>query len=137
MMKSAKYLLISFMALSMIISCSAQTRKKDENTGISMAGKVEVYYFHYTRRCVTCQSVESVSREAVAELYGDRVVFSDLNLEEEKGKQKGEQLGVSGQTLLIVSGDTKINITNEGFINARSNPDKLKQIIKEKIDPLL
>ena len=55
----------------------------------------------------------------------------------EKGEQKGEQLGVSGQSLFIIEGDTKINITNEGFLNARSNPDKLKQIIKEKIDPLL
>ena len=47
------------------------------------------------------------------------------------------ELGVSGQTLLIVSGETRINITNEGFMNARSNPEKLKQIMKEKIDPLL
>lgn len=136
-MKSVKYLFISLMALSMNISCSAQTEKKNDNTRISNTGKVEVYYFHYTRRCITCQSVENVSREAIAELYGDKVLFNDFNLEEENGKQKGKQLGVSGQTLLIVSGDTRINITNEGFMNARSNPDKLKQIIKEKIDTLL
>ena len=136
-MKSVKYLFISLMVLSLNITCSAQTGKNDENKQISNTGNVEVYYFHYTRRCVTCLSVENVSKEAVAELYGNKVVFSDFNLEEEKGKQKGEQLGVNGQTLLIVSGDTKINITNEGFLNARSNPDKLKQIIKEKIDPLL
>jgi hypothetical protein len=136
-MKTVKLLFISLMALSMNISCSAQTDNKNDYPRISNAGKVEVYYFHYTRRCITCQSVENVSREAVAELYGDKVVFSDFNLEEENGRQKGELLGVSGQTLLIVSGDTKINITNEGFMNARSNPDKLKQIIKEKIDPLL
>jgi hypothetical protein len=136
-MKSVNYLLISLMALSMNISCSAQTDKKNDDSRISNTGKVEVYYFHYTRRCITCLSVEKVSREAVDDLYGDKVVFSGLNLEEEKGKQKGKQLGVYGQTLLIVSGDTKINITNEGFLNARSNPDKLKQIIKEKIDPLL
>ena len=136
-MKSVKYLFISLIVLSMNISCSAQTDKKNDNVRISNTGRIEVYYFHYTRRCVTCQSVENVSRQAVVELYGDKVVFNDFNLEEEYGKQKGEQLGVSGQTLLIVSGDTKINITNEGFMNARSNPDKLKQIIKEKIDSLL
>jgi hypothetical protein len=136
-MKSFKFLFIALMALSMNISCSSQTNKKDENTQVSKAGKVEIFYFHYTRRCVTCQSVENVSGEAVTGLYGDKVSFTDFNLDEERGKQKGEQLGVSGQTLLIVSGDTMINITNEGFINARSNPYKLKQIIKEKIDPLL
>jgi len=136
-MKLVQYFFISLMALVMNISCSAQTDKSNDNKQILNSGKVEVYYFHYTRRCVTCQSVENVSREAVAELYGGKVVFADFNLEEENGRQKGEQLGVSGQTLLILSGDTKINITNEGFMNARSNPDKLKQIIKEKIDPLL
>ncbi|MBA7523856.1 hypothetical protein ES705_15990 [subsurface metagenome] len=136
-MKTIKFLFFALMVLSMNILCSAQTNKKDENTKVSKAGKVEVFYFHYTRRCVTCQSVQNVSKEAVAELYGDKVSFIDFNLDEEKGKQKGEQLEVSGQTLLIVSGDTKINITNEGFMNARSNPEKLKQIIKEKIDPLL
>ena len=31
--------------------------------------KVEVLYFHLTRRCVTCQAVENVSRDAVAEMY--------------------------------------------------------------------
>ena len=121
----------------MNISCSAQTKKDDKSTNILKADKVEVNYFHYTRRCATCNAVESVSKEAVAELYGDKVIFTGYNLDEEVGKAKGKELDVSGQTLLIVAGDTKINITNEGFLNARNNPDKLKTIIKEKIDPLL
>lgn len=136
-MKTIKVLLLVVMALSMNISCSAQTNKKEESAKISKADKVEVYYFHYTRRCMTCNSVESVSKNAVAELYGDKVSFTGYNLDEEAGEKKGKELEVSGQTLLIVAGDTKINLTNEGFMNARSNPDKLKEIIKSKIDPLL
>lgn len=135
-MKTIRVLFFALVALSMNISCSAQTNKNDE-TKVSKSDKVEVYYFHYTRRCITCQSVEEVSKNAVAELYGDKVSFAGYNLDEEAGKTKGDEIGVSGQTLLIVSGDTKINLTNEGFMNARSNPDKLKAIIKEKIDPLL
>lgn len=123
--------------MNMNISCSAHTNKKENSDNDSKADKVEVYYFHFTHRCATCQAVESVSKEAVAALYGDKVSFAGYNLDEEAGKTKGDELNVSGQTLLIVSGDTKINLTNEGFMNARSNPDKLKQIIKEKIDPLL
>ncbi len=136
-MRSMKFFLIALMALSMNITCSGQANEKVENTKVSKTEKVEVFYFHYTRRCVTCQSVESVSKEAVAELYGDKVSFAEYNLDEPEGEKKGNELGASGQTLLIVSGDTKINITSEGFMNARSNPDKLKQIIKENIDPLL
>ncbi len=136
-MKAIKLLFIAAMVLSMNISCSAQTNKNDESTKVSKAEKIEVFYFHYTRRCATCNAVESVSKEAINELYGDKVSFAEYNLDETDGETKGKELEVSGQTLLIVAGDTKINITNEGFMNARTNPDKLKQIIKEKIDPLL
>ncbi len=82
-------------------------------------------------------AVEAESKDIINELYKDKVVFSAYNLEENDGKERAVELGVSGQTLLIVSGETRINITNEGFINARSNPEKLKQIMKDKIDPLL
>ena len=84
-----------------------------------------------------CLAVETESKDIVEELYNDKVAFSAYNLEEKDGKALAGELGVSGQTLLIVSGEARINITNEGFMNARSNPEKLKQIMKEKIDPLL
>lgn len=136
-MKTLKLFLFALIALSINASCSAQTKNDEKSTTVSKADKVNIYYFHYTRRCVTCNAVESVSKEAVAELYGDKVIFVSYNLDAEAGETKGKELGVSGQTLLIVFGDTKINITNEGFMYARTNPEKLKQIIKEKIDPLL
>ena len=128
-------LMVAFSGI--IMSCNAQTEKKDNTAKVAKAKKVEVYYFHLTRRCATCNAVESVSQEAIKEMYGDKASFASYNLDEVIGKEKGKQLDVSGQTLLIVSGDTKINITNEGFMNAHSNPEKLKQIIKEKIDLLL
>lgn len=136
-MKSIKLLFIAVLALSMNSSYSAQTNEKENSTQVAKAGKVEVLYFHYTRRCVTCNAVESVTKEAIAEMYGDKVSFAEYNLEEMDGEIKGKELEVSGQTLLIVADNTKINITNEGFLNARSNPEKLKQIIKKHIDPLL
>ncbi|MBN2349539.1 MAG: hypothetical protein JXJ22_11900 [Bacteroidales bacterium] len=136
-MNSVKFLIISAVVFSMNISCSSQTNTKEQNTKLVKAEKIEVLYFHYTRRCATCNAVESVSKEAVSELYGNKVSFADYNLDEEAGKIKGTELEISGQTLLIVADNTIIDITNEGFMNARSNPDKLKQIIKEKIDPLI
>ncbi len=136
-MKTIKVLLFAFLAIGMNISCSSQTKKNDNTTNDTKVGKVEVFYFHYTRRCATCNAIESVSKEAISKLYGNKVTFASYNLDEEAGEVKGKELEVSGQTLLIVAGSTKINITNEGFMNARSNPDKLKAIIKEKIDPFL
>lgn len=136
-MKTLNILFFTILALGLDISCSSQTTKKENNTQADRAVNIEVLYFHYTRRCATCMAVENVSKEAVAGLYGDKVSFTAYNLDEADGEARGKDLGVSGQTLLIVAGDTKIDITNEGFLNARSNPDKLKQILKERIDPLL
>lgn len=135
-MKFVKILVVAFIAVSMNVSCAAQTNNDDQSTTVS-SNQVEVYYFHFSRRCATCNAVESVSKEAVEELYGHKVTFIGYNLDEEAGEAKGKELEVSGQTLLIVAGGTKINITSEGFMHARSNPDKLKAILKENIDRLL
>ncbi len=136
-MKTLNLFFLLFVALSMNISCSAQTDKNHEVTEVKQGDNVEVIYFHSTRRCVTCKAVEEVSKASVAELYGETVTFNGYNLDEPEAARKAEELEISGQTLLIVSGDIKIDITNDAFMNARSNPDKLKQIIKGKIDPLI
>jgi thiol-disulfide isomerase/thioredoxin len=126
--------------MGVTLSCSAEANKNKEEKNtkeIQQAEEVEVYYFHNTRRCATCKAVESVSKEAVKELDNENVSFTALNVEKTEGEEKAKELGISGQTLLIVSGDKKINITRESFLHARSNPEKLKQIVQEKISSLL
>ena len=136
-MKSLNVILSLIFFMGLTTSCSGQPEKKASKSELAAAENVEVFYFHNSRRCVTCQAVETESKDIVEELYDEKVTFLAYNLEEKDGKEMAGKLGVSGQTLLIVSGETRINTTNEGFINARSNPEKLKQIMKEKIDPLL
>lgn len=136
-MKRINVLLIGLLILSHSFACSAQSVTREKETSLQTNGKVEVYYFHMSRRCETCQAVERVTKEALTEYYGNKVPFAEYNLEEDLGEEKGEDLDVSGQTLLIVSGDAKINLTSEGFMYARTNPDKLKKLIKEKVDALL
>ena len=129
--------IISF-ALAVIMgswSCNAQTGKK-ESTG-NAAAKVEAYYFHFTARCVTCKAVESEAKSNIESLYGGKVTFQSVNLDEASSKALAEKLKVEGQSLLIVKGETKINLTNEGFLYARTNPEKFKSIIKENVDPLM
>jgi hypothetical protein len=113
----------------------AQTAKKA--TAVSTANKVEAYYFHNTARCVTCKTVEAEAKADLLNLYGDQVTFKALNLEDDATNPIAEKLKVSGQTLLIVKGAKQINLTNEGFLYAVTNPKKLKSIIKEKVDGLL
>jgi len=104
--------------------------------------KVEVIYFHLTRRCVTCQAVENVARDAVKELYPAEVekgtvVFRTLNIEDKSSEADAKRVDATGQCLLIVSGDKRIDLTSEGFMNARNSPEKFKEEIKKAVDPLL
>jgi hypothetical protein len=122
-------------------SCSGQPEQKQKIAAVSVKD-VEVYYFHNTIRCATCLTIESEARKNIEMLYPDlykegKISFTSLNLEEATGRTMGEKLGVSGQTLLIVSGDQKINITTDGFLYAVAKPDKFKEVIKGKVDPLI
>ena len=132
-----KIVFLSF-ALMMILgnyTGYGQTQKKE--TAGSVVNKVEAYYFHNAARCVTCKTVESETKADLESLYGAEVSFKALNLEDVATKPIAKKLKVSGQTLLLVKGDKKINITNEVFMYARTNPAKFKSIIKEKVDGLL
>lgn len=132
-MKKVIFLSFALMIMSSLV-CNAQTAKKE--TAVS-GNQIEAYYFHNTTRCVTCKTVESEAKADLLNLYGDQVTFRALNLEDDATKPIAEKLKVSGQTLLIVKNDQKINLTNEGFLYAVTNPAKFKSIIKAKVDPLL
>ena len=97
---------------------------------------VKVYYFHSTHRCETCMAVEDVTKEALKQYYGDQVAFKSINSEEDKDNPLIKKLQVSGQTLLVLKGDKSEDLTNFAFMNARTNPDKLKAKIKETIEKM-
>lgn len=135
---------LSFFLLLAVVSvtaqcCNSTAQKSDNNQQsevIAESSDVEVYYFHATRRCATCQAVEDVTKEALAEKYGEAVSFHTVNREEKKDHPLIKKHNVSGQTLLIIKGDKAENITNYAFMNARTNPDKLKSKIEEAVESL-
>ena len=134
MKQKTQILLLAFILMS-VFSCDA---KETAKTAVSAkSDKISAYYFHFSARCITCKTVEAEAIADLKALYGDKVKLQSINLDDKSGQELAEKIGVSGQTLLIVKGSTKINITNEGFMYARTNPEKFKSIIKEKVDPLM
>lgn len=130
--------IISFILFISIVALSAQNNKEvTSSTQTQNADQVKAYYFHATTRCVTCKAVEAVSKEAIEKYYGDKVSFDVINREENKDNPLVQKYEISGQTLLIVKGDKVVNLTNEAFLNARTNPDKLKSLIKSTIDSMM
>ena len=138
-------LLIMFVAL-ILFGCNAPTRDKqtsDNQTGESVTSDdIQVYYFHNTKRCATCNAVEDETLMALELFYKENIEagtieFTSLNLEEEEGEAMAQTLKISGQTLLLVKGETQVNLTNDGFMNARTNPSKFHEILRTQIDNLL
>jgi hypothetical protein len=97
---------------------------------------VKAYYFHTSRRCVTCKTVEKVSAESLKELYGDKIQLKSVNLDNKENEELAESLEVGGQSLLFVNGNKKIDITTDGFMYAVREPEKLKAKIKETVESL-
>lgn len=131
--------MFSFALVMMLgsLSCNAQDNKKQSSKS-AVSAKVEVYYFHFTRRCSTCMSVEATAKEAVETLYADKVkkgeyAFEGLNLDDASSKAIAEKLGVGGQTLLVVCGNKKIDITDKGFMDAH-DLEKMKEEIKKAVE---
>jgi len=101
--------------------------------------KVEVYYFHYTRRCVTCQAVETETQKAIQQLYPEQfkkglVTFKSVNLDEKSSETAAKKCKAEGQSLLIISNNKRVELTEQAFMYAKSNPEKLKAELKKVID---
>ena len=128
-----------FVIIAMIGLGGLQTYAANEVDGQTTEPevKIEVLYFHATRRCVTCQAIEKVAKKTVIETYGDKVSFKVFNREQEANKELVQKYKISGQTLLIVKGDEVVNLTTEAFMNARTNPEKFIKKLKSCIDSLI
>ena len=138
-----KKILIYSVALAIMLgnlTCNAQSNKTPEAKN-SVSNKVEVYYFHFTRRWNTCISVEENEKLAVETLYPEKVktgeyTFKAMNLDDSGSKAIAEKLGIGGQTLIVVHDKNKIDITDKGFLNAHDLV-KMKEEIKKAIEQVL
>ena len=140
-MKFLKSSILITLAIIALVACNAQS-KETPKSEVVLSEDVQIYYFHNTKRCATCNAVENETRVALEMFYKDKVeagevAFVSLNLEEDEGVEMARALQISGQTLLIVKGENQVNLTNDGFMNARTNPEKFHEILKTQIDNLL
>ena len=150
-MKILKPSLLLISAALALFACNTQKpeaqladnqKTEDQLSETVASDDIQVYYFHNTKRCATCNAVEDETKMALEMFYSEKmeagtIEFTSLNLEEQEGETMAQKLQISGQTLLIVKGGTRVNLTNDGFMNARTNPTKFHEIIRTNIDELL
>lgn len=150
-MKKSAITMLSAALILMLTACGSSGNEKSADnskkepvilTASAEADKVEVLYFHLTRRCATCNAIEEVAKKTIdsqfAEMVTDeKVVMKSINYETDEGRYIAQQHDVTGQALLLVAGQTKVDLTATGFMNAMSNPKKLEEEITNNINELL
>lgn len=133
---------VFFLLVASLFTVNCFAVDKKTQTAVSKSAKVEVYYFHFTRRCATCQAVETESKAAIAALYPSQakkglITFNAVNLDDATSAALAKKCDASGQSLLVKCGGKSIDLTEKGFMYALNNPEKLKAELKKTIDPLL
>jgi len=136
-----KHISITILAVIMSSFFSANSQTSKATKVVSKVSKVEVFYFHYTRRCVTCQAVETETQKSILALYPLQakkglITFKSINLDDKSSEAIAAKCKAEGQSLLITSSNKRVDLTDKAFMYAKSNPVKLKAELKKTIDPL-
>ena len=100
--------------------------------------EVQVIYFHMTRRCATCLAVEEEARNALVMNFNEKytsgtIKLISVNLEENENPELIKKWNAKGQSLLIVKGNKKIDLTSKAFLYARTKPEKYHEEIVKAI----
>lgn len=140
-MKRIILLTMLFVGLT-VISCNSTTDTSEKAATTVEKADVMVYYFHYTRRCATCNAVEEVTRLALNEYFKDKVqdgeiAFQSINIEEKEGETTANKLEIAGQALIVLKGEKVTDLTEKAFLYAVSEPEKLKAEVKTAVDAVL
>ena len=129
MKRNLLFLLLSLFAITMM----AQTKVKDH---------VEVMYFHGKQRCVTCMAIEKNAREVVEkdfakEVKSGKVVFKIVDISTAEGAKITKDYRVTWSSLFVNGWkngkETRNDMTQFAFKNARKHADEFKKGVKEKI----
>jgi hypothetical protein len=125
-------LFIAVLMLVPVISCTAQPSDKQTIVDDNNSDKIEAYYFHFPARCTTCKTIEASAKENLETIYPNQfkqglITFQSVNLEEAGNKPLADRHGFSGQDILFVKEDKKINLTNEGPLYAVDKPEKFRR----------
>ncbi|MCQ2343957.1 MAG: nitrophenyl compound nitroreductase subunit ArsF family protein [Paludibacteraceae bacterium] len=133
---------IGIMLLS-LFGCDGQSAQKSTETKTTrQKAAVEVFVFHAAQRCATCKAIDAVVSEVINNDFADdvksgRVVLRDVDVSKSENKSLVEKYEIYSTSLLLDSGGKVTNLTNDAFQYARSNPERLKRILRTEISKTL
>lgn len=133
-----KKVILALMLIAVLTGCNQTTKKADSSTTSPTADStiVNVYYFHGKQRCKTCIAVGNIAKETIEKAYAgnEKVVFTEINTSEKANEVLCEKYEISWNALIIAKGEDFIEITDQAFATALSNPNALTDLIKEEVN---
>lgn len=140
-----KLILIATVTL-LFVACGNKPSTEKEIKRESPKNGVEVLYFHGKQRCVTCNSIERLTREVLethftGELKNGTIMFHIIDISQPENEQIADKYEVSWSSLFVnkwMNGvEIKTNMTDFGFSYAKNQPEVFKQGLKEKLEAIL
>lgn len=134
--------LMMFLALLIgLVSCGNGGGGASE-TNAPASDRVEVIYFHGKQRCATCMAIEKNTKTVIDSLFPDELkdgtlIFKTVDISTPEGEWLADKYEVTWSSLFVNKWEngkeTRNNLTEFAFGNARKNPDAFKNTLADKI----
>ncbi len=135
-------LLLALVVFSIVAMIVRELNSRNEDaTAVSVpADAVVVYYFHGTQRCMTCNRIEELTKQAVQENFADqlasgRIVFRSVNVDEQANEHYIQDFQLSARTVVMQKGDSYEKL--DQVWNLVREPEKFVQYIGNGLERLL
>lgn len=138
-MKLLKTLLV--ITISMVVFSCAENKTNTNTASINKKNSIEVYDFHSTNRCITCQSIENNTQFTLEtffaeELKNKTISFQIVNVDKDENYALAEKFQATGTALFLnVIKDNKeqhIDLTNFAFKYGKKQ-EEFSKLLKDKI----
>ena len=128
---------------------NAKTTDKTENTTQEtsvkkIADKIEVYYFHRTARCYSCNTLSQYTRETIEQKFSEeiesgKIEFKEINIDLPENKGVATKFQASGSSLFINAiKDGQNNISQDTNVwKFLSDKSQFENYLENKINSLL
>lgn len=124
-------------ATLLFFSCGGNTTKSVQSTAeVKQTDTIEVLYFHSKKRCITCNAIESLTKEVVDSLANGKIIMKIVDISKDENEAIANKYEVTWSSL-IISGNGKIdNLTKMGFGYAKNKPEEFKAKLLESLNKI-
>jgi len=114
-------------------ACNSEAQSSKQSANSNVKETIELIQFHSEHRCMTCNKIETFSKETLKTFK--EIPFVLVNVDDKKNEKKAEQFQATGTALFLYNSKTgkKKELTDFAFMNA-GNKEKFIEGLKKEIE---